>query len=88
MRRREKDAPAEAPQTVAQAQMMAAVTNVYLKGGWMNPRLVSGLLDGATVRIRVKDRAAIAPGMQVPVKMVEAGLYEATGAPIYRRPHQ
>jgi hypothetical protein len=88
MRRREKDAPAEAPEKAAETPLMAAVTNVYLKGGWMNPRLVSGLLDGTTVRIRVKDRGSLAPGMQVPVKFVEAGLYEATGTPIYRRPTQ
>lgn len=59
----------------------AIVTNLYLKGAWFNPGLVSGLVDGRSVRIRVKTRAAFAPGMTVPVKRVDDGLYEATVTP-------
>lgn len=55
---------------------VATVTNLYLKAAWMNPQLVSGLVDGRSVRVRCKDRRALAPGMTLAVKRIEEGLYE------------
>jgi hypothetical protein len=74
-----------APELTAEGPETATVTNLYLKGGWMNPRLVSGLVDGRSVRIRVKDRGLFAPGMQVHVKRADEGVYEATETPLFRR---
>jgi hypothetical protein len=57
-------------------QVYGTVTNLYLKGGWLNPRLVSALVDGRSVRVRVKTRAAHAPGQVLALKRVEDGIYD------------
>jgi hypothetical protein len=65
-----------APELTAEGPETATVTNLYLKGGWMNPRLVSALVDGRSVRVRVKTRAAHAPGQVLALKRVEDGIYD------------
>jgi hypothetical protein len=68
-----KDAPP------ACAEIEGLVTSLFLR--WPNPRLVSVMVDGAVWRCRVKDRALFAPGMRIPVRMIEQGLYECQGTP-------
>jgi len=71
--------PAPVVEKDARPDIEGLVTSLFLR--WPNPRLVSVMVDGAVFRCRVKDRALFAPGMRIPVRMIEQGLYECQGTP-------
>lgn len=74
-------APAAAAAT--DNEKTATVTNAFLKNGWLNPRLVSGLVDGKPVRVRVRAAALrmMRPGMVLHVRLLGPGLWESNEMP-------
>ena len=71
-------------QKTAAGPLTATVTGLYRQARWRNPRIISGTVDGEPVRIRVRAKELFKPGMEIPVKCVNKGLYECLGRP--RRP--
>lgn len=69
-----------AEQTEAKDQE-ATVTDTYRVARWMNPRIVSALVDGKPVRVRTVAAWMFKPDMKIPVKKVSEGLFECCGKP-------
>jgi hypothetical protein len=65
----------------APAVRVCEVTNSYLRMGWANPRLVSGIVDGTGMRVRVCDAQLFRPGMRIEVRIERPGMAVATRRP-------